>query len=89
MTTAGRKNGFNIRTEVLVSIAVVTLAILGYFYSTGREVSDINARLDRNCRILASIQADVRFIIVEHTSNNREAQSFREIFNRSAIASCG
>lgn len=71
----------------LPAISAVAIMI-GWAYTTGQAISDVQGRLDRNCRILATIQADVRFIIVEHTAKRSDAESFREIFKDSAIAAC-
>lgn len=64
------------------------LALLGYIYTTGKNDNSIDNKLDRNCRILAVIQADSRFLIIEHTDNKEQADAFREIFRKAASDSC-
>lgn len=73
----------------MIAAAGVLLAIFGYVYSQGRANNRLEERLDRNCRILGQVQADVRFLIVQHGKHLGDAQAFREIFQHAAIASCG
>lgn len=73
---------------VWASIAVAVLALLGGVYSIGTKASTIDAKLDRNCRSLASIQADTRYLIIQQ-SRAPSSQDFRQIFRHSAIEACG
>ena len=68
---------------------LAVLALLGYVYTVGSAVSDVQSRLDRNCRILAVIQANTRFIIIEHTTSQESSKAFQEIFQRALVDSCG
>ena len=62
-------------------------------YSNGQSASDTQSRLDRNCRVLVSIQADVRFVIIQHAADKAhgtsQAEAFRELFRRAGFEACG
>jgi hypothetical protein len=81
------------RVIAAVTILAALLAILGQTYTNGREAGQTQDRLDRNCRILISIEADQRFLITQHaaegTNGTIEAQAFREIFKNAHTQGCG
>lgn len=70
------------------SIGLALLALLGGIYSTGATLSGIDEQLDRNCRVLVTIQANTRFLILasENSSTRRE---FRHIFENAGLELCG
>jgi hypothetical protein len=72
-----------------VALGAILLPLLGYVYAQGRAIEGLNGRLDRNCRILAVVQANTRYIIIEHTATEAQADVFREIFNKALVDSCG
>lgn len=86
------KHEINFSVARLISTAgviVAILAVLGYVYTVGQAVSDVRGRLDRNCRLLVTIQANTRFLIIERTEKNKQlAQDFREIFQRTSGDHC-
>lgn len=72
---------------VIGSALLVVLALIGAAYNVSVKVNSIDGKLDRNCRVLAAIQADARFLILEHSGSARG--EFRQIFRNAAIESCG
>ena len=54
------------------SVGLAFLALFGFIYSVGQSVSDVNQRLDRNCRIiilgLNDLEADINLLTLEHSA---------------------
>lgn len=73
----------------VIAAAASVAALLTYVYAAGREAAATQDRLDRNCRILAAIQGDVRFLILQRTENKAAAAAFRAIFRNAPTQSCG
>lgn len=89
MTSVARVTNGNTRTTAgVIAVATIVLALLGSAYSIGNGVATTNSKLDRNCRILSTILADSRFLIIEHVRSARGAADFRRIFADASGESC-
>lgn len=74
---------------MMFSTLVAVAALLGYIYTSGMNDTNVDNKLDRNCRIMAAVQANTRFLIIQHTTNKFEADAFREIFQKAFENACG
>lgn len=83
------KEGFVGRLTITVSVGVSVLALLGGVYSIASGITELSNKVDRNCRVLAIIQGNTRFLILEHTKDQRDAKNLQEIFKAAAIEACG
>lgn len=68
---------------------IAALAIFGYVYTLGSALTNLDNKIDRNCRFLAIVEADSRYLIVQHIASDKEAKTFREIFTNAIRDTCG
>lgn len=76
--TAGRLGAW-----AAIVLSAVAMIVAGVTYA-----NEINGKLDRNCRILAAIQGNTRFLLLKHEPRSSDT-GLRQIFKASAIESCG
>lgn len=76
--------------HVNVALGAIIITLIGGSLSLGQSVGSIGDKLDRNCRILSTINADVRFLIVEHSQleSKKLADQFRQIFQSAGQERC-
>lgn len=85
-------------SATVVSAAVGALvSVFIVVFAAGQFVGTVNTGVDRNCRVLVTILADVRFIAIteadEHTTKNTArhtdtANALREVFRNTAPETC-
>lgn len=77
------------RISIIVGVASLVVIVIGGVYRLANEVSTVNAELDRNCRILVTINADVRFQIIEAQQDKATAATYARLFKEAGTEVCG
>lgn len=89
----------HVRPGAFAVVASLLIGAVGFVYGAGSVITEINGKLDRNCRIEITNQANLRFLIVEHAEalevqktghqqKSELADSLRSIFQQSGTETC-
>lgn len=76
------------KLAIYIALGVAFLTLMGAVYSIGTKASSIESKLDRNCRVLIQVRADVDYVILV-LSPTGPAKGLRRIFGGTAPELCG
>lgn len=76
------------------AIGAVALTLIAGVVSVTRSVGEIQGQLDRNCRLIAALDRDVRILVLLHVEppsaggEGRVAEEISEILKKDGVDAC-